>query len=82
MVGRSSRRAVGGLLDAIEDGVTGLLVPPRDPVALRRSSVSSGTACSGRGSVRLQGRWPVKTFSFGAATDGVLAAYHDAVRSR
>ena len=27
--------AVGGLLDAVEDGVTGLLVAPRDPRALR-----------------------------------------------
>ncbi|PWU24609.1 MAG: hypothetical protein C5B48_05530 [Candidatus Rokuibacteriota bacterium] len=29
--------AVGGLLDAVEDGVTGLLVPPRDPRALREA---------------------------------------------
>jgi glycosyltransferase involved in cell wall biosynthesis len=29
--------AVGGLLDAVEDGVTGLLVPGRDPVALREA---------------------------------------------
>ncbi|HJQ75448.1 MAG TPA: glycosyltransferase, partial [Gaiellaceae bacterium] len=29
--------AVGGLLDAVEDGVTGLLVPPRDPPTLRRA---------------------------------------------
>ena len=27
--------AVGGLAEAVEDGVTGLLVPPRDPAALR-----------------------------------------------
>ncbi len=27
--------AVGGLLDAVDDGVTGILVPPRDPAALR-----------------------------------------------
>ena len=29
--------AVGGLVDAVEDGVTGLLVPPRDPAALRQA---------------------------------------------
>ena len=31
------RDAVGGLLDAVEDGVTGLVVPPRDPRALREA---------------------------------------------
>lgn len=31
--------AVGGLLDAVEDGVTGVLVPPRDPAALREAVV-------------------------------------------
>ena len=31
--------AVGGLVDAVEDGVTGLLVPPRDPPALREALV-------------------------------------------
>ena len=29
--------AVGGLLDLVVDGETGLLVPPRDPAALRRA---------------------------------------------
>jgi type III pantothenate kinase len=28
---------VGGLVDAIDDGVTGVLVPPRDPAALREA---------------------------------------------
>ena len=32
-----SRPAVGGLTDAIEDGVTGLLVPPRQPRRLREA---------------------------------------------
>jgi glycosyltransferase involved in cell wall biosynthesis len=32
--------AVGGLLDAVEDGVTGILVPPQDPDALRGALVA------------------------------------------
>jgi glycosyltransferase involved in cell wall biosynthesis len=31
--------AVGGLVDAVEDGVTGVLVPPGDPAALRAALV-------------------------------------------
>ncbi len=39
--------AVGGLVDAVEDGVTGLLVPPRDASALRWA-IESLTGDAGR----------------------------------
>ena len=43
--------AVGGLLDAVEDGVTGMLVPARDPTAPEsRSRRSSPTPISDDGS--------------------------------
>jgi glycosyltransferase involved in cell wall biosynthesis len=32
--------SVGGLVDAVEDGVTGILVPPRDPDALREALIA------------------------------------------
>ena len=37
---------VGGLRDAIEDGVTGLVVPPREPAALRGAPPPSTRAPS------------------------------------
>ena len=45
--GRSSRRAVGGLADVVEDGVNGLLVPPGDVAALR-AAIAGLLADSGR----------------------------------
>jgi glycosyltransferase involved in cell wall biosynthesis len=72
--------AVGGLLDLVVDGETGLLVPPRDPAALRAAlerllgdrELRRRLGAAGRD--RIRGR-----FSWEAATDATLAAYDDAL---
>jgi glycosyltransferase involved in cell wall biosynthesis len=72
--------AVGGLLDAVEDGVTGLLVPPRDPLALRAAIERAlGDAAFRRSAgdaarVRARERW-----SWGEATAALVAAYRHAL---
>jgi type III pantothenate kinase len=75
--------AVGGLLDAVEDGVTGIRVPPRDAAALR-GAIETLLADAGlrlrlgsaaRDSARLR-------FSWEAATRETLAVYRDAVARR
>ena len=70
---------VGGLLDAVEDGVTGLRVPPRDPVALRAAIERL------LGDVELRRRLGAAAreaaaarFSWEAATRETLRAYRDA----
>jgi glycosyltransferase involved in cell wall biosynthesis len=72
--------AVGGLLDLVVDGETGLLVPPRDVAALRAALerlLADGTLRrrlgeAGRERAQSQFAWP-------AVTDATLAAYDDAV---
>jgi len=74
--------AVGGLLDAVEDGVTGMLVPPEDAGALRKAVQSLladaelrrrlGTAARERARER---------FSWETATNATLEVY-DSVLSR
>lgn len=72
--------AVGGLLDAVEDGVTGVLVPPRDPAALRSAldrvlgdaDVRRRLGAAGRD--RAQER-----FSWAAATRMTIEAYREAL---
>ena len=72
--------AVGGLLDAVEDGVTGLRVPPRDPVALRSAimrlmsdgELRSALGASGREAAR-------ERFSLKAAAEATIGAYRDAL---
>jgi type III pantothenate kinase len=72
--------AVGGLLDAVEDGVTGLQVPPRDPAALRAAlerllgdaELRARLGAAGREAARARLSWE-------AATKATLAAYADAL---
>jgi phosphatidylinositol alpha 1,6-mannosyltransferase len=75
--------AVGGLVDAIENGVTGLLVPPRDPVALR---TAIDTLLADNELRRRLGAAARKTarerFSWRVSTERTIAAYRDALQTR
>lgn len=71
--------AVGGLLDLVVDGETGLLVPPRDPAALRAALERLLADRELRRRLGAAGRERVRErFSWKAATDLMLAAYADA----
>jgi glycosyltransferase involved in cell wall biosynthesis len=74
--------AVGGLRDAVEDGVTGLLVPPRDSAALRAAL----ERLLGDAALRVElgvnaRRRAEEDYSWAAATDSLLAAYAEARRT-
>jgi glycosyltransferase involved in cell wall biosynthesis len=68
--------AVGGLKDLVVDGETGLLVPPRDPVALRAAlerllgdgGLRRALGAAGRERARERFSWP-------AVTEATIAAY-------
>jgi glycosyltransferase involved in cell wall biosynthesis len=72
--------AVGGLLDLVVDGETGVLVPPRDVPALRRSlerlladpELRRRLGEAGRARVQRHFSWPT-------VTDETIAAYEDAL---
>ena len=74
--------AVGGLADAVEDGVTGLLVPPRDPASLRaaveRLLEDEGLRRRLGAAARERAR---QAFSWEEATSATLAAYERALGS-
>jgi glycosyltransferase involved in cell wall biosynthesis len=73
--------AVGGLLDLVADGETGLLVPPQDPPALRAAlerllgdaELRARLGAAARERARERFAWPV-------VTDRTLAAYEQALR--
>ena len=71
--------AVGGLLDAVEDGVTGLLVPPRDPAALRAAIETLLADADLRRRLGSAARDAAsERFSWEAATAETLRAYRTA----
>jgi SAM-dependent methyltransferase len=75
--------AVGGLLDAVEDGVTGLLVPPGDPAALREAIQFLLGDPELRRRLGEAGRWRVRElFSWDTATDATIMAYRAALAER
>lgn len=71
--------AVGGLLDAVEDSVTGLRVPPRDAPALRRAIESLLADADLRRRLGEAAREAARErFSWKASTQATIAAYRDA----
>jgi glycosyltransferase involved in cell wall biosynthesis len=68
--------AVGGLAEAVEDGVTGLVVPPRDTIALRAAIERLLADSELRGRMGAAARAAAKVeFSWEAATATMLRAY-------
>jgi glycosyltransferase involved in cell wall biosynthesis len=73
--------AVGGLRDAVDDGVNGLLVPPRDVAALRAAIERLLADADLRERLgRAAREKALREWSPAAAGDALLAAYADARR--
>ena len=71
--------AVGGLADAVEDGVTGLLVPPRDVPALRAALERLLRDREFRDRLGVNARTrALEQSSWAAATEATIQAYRDA----
>ena len=67
--------AVGGVPDAVEDGVTGRLVPARDPAALAGAILEALADAPGRGAWAARARESVRAFSADRMVECTLAAY-------
>ena len=71
---------VGGLLDLVVDGQTGIVVPPRDPAALRSALERLLADPDLRRRLGAAGRERARTqFSWETVTDATVAAYAEAV---
>jgi colanic acid/amylovoran biosynthesis glycosyltransferase len=71
--------SVGGLLDLVVDGETGIVIPPRDPAALRSALERLLADPDLRRRFGMAGRDRARThFSWETVTDATLAAYAEA----
>ena len=71
----------GGLADAVEDGVTGLLVPPRDVAALRTALERLLGDAALRSELGTNARRVAEeTYSWAAATESLSSVYAEASR--
>jgi glycosyltransferase involved in cell wall biosynthesis len=71
--------AVGGVPDIVADGVTGRLVPGRDPGALARAVIEAVGDEAARRAWAARARVTVRAFSADHMVDATLAAYRDAI---
>ena len=67
--------AVGGLTDIVDDGVTGLLVPPGDAAALADAIAGLCADPERLATMGRAGRERVARFAIGSVGPRVLAAY-------
>lgn len=74
--------AVGGLVDAVEDGVTGLLVPPGDPAALRKALERLLADAGLRGRLGMAARERIKASSPAATAAALRGIYAEIVSRR
>ena len=74
--------AVGGLLDSVDDGVTGLLVPPGDQAAVTRAVTELLDDRDRAEAMGVAARRRVEAlFSWDGVVDATLTAYADAART-
>jgi D-inositol-3-phosphate glycosyltransferase len=72
---------VGGLADAVEDGVTGLLVPPADPLALRAAIERLLADPALRAQLGANARRRAEErYSWAATTESLLSLYAEVSR--
>ncbi|MGW4438505.1 glycosyltransferase family 4 protein [Streptomyces sp. NPDC004596] len=74
--------AAGGPLDLVAHGRTGLLVPPRDPVAVREAVRTLAADAGTRAAYGAAGRETVEGRTWAAVGDRLIAHYEDVLAAR